>query len=439
MNLVEKVKNAGVVGAGGAGFPTHVKLTAAVDWYLANGAECEPLLHKDRELMLHFATEIAEGLRLASTAVGAKKVVVGIKAKNRSAIESLKKANSNQIFEIQEFGDYYPAGDEYELVYGITGRLIPPGGIPLEIGAVVNNIETLLNIYRASQDLPVTDTWLTIAGMVKNPVTLKVPVGSILEEVLALAGGPQSDDFSVMEGGLLMGKLVTDLKKPVTKTTGGLIVLPTQHPLIQRYRLPAKQKDRIGHSACDQCSYCTELCPRYLLGYDVQPHLVMRSLGFSETGSALWNKHALLCCGCGLCTLFSCPEKLYPREACERGIEELRALGKGKWDGPKTVTVHPMKDFRRIPLKQLMRRIGVADYDAHAALQEIVFDPALVQIPLKQHIGVPATPVVRVGQHVQAGQLIGDIPPEKLGAKIHASISGEVLEVTEQAITITRK
>jgi Na+-translocating ferredoxin:NAD+ oxidoreductase RnfC subunit len=438
MNLAEKVKNAGVVGAGGAGFPTHVKLAATVEWYLANGAECEPLLHKDRELMLHFAAEIAEGLRLASAAVGAKKVVVGVKAKNRSAIDSLKKANTHNLFQIQEFADYYPAGDEYELVHGITGRLIPPGGIPLEIGVVVNNIETLLNIYHASQDIPVTDTYLTIAGAVKNPVTLKVPVGSILEEVLALAGGPTIADFSVMEGGLLMGKLVTDLKKPVTKTTGGLIVLPSQHPLIQRYRLPAKQKDRIGHSACDQCSYCTELCPRYLLGYDVQPHLVMRSLGFSETGSALWNKHALLCCGCGLCTLFSCPEMLYPREACERGIEELRALGQGKWDGPKTVAVHPMKEFRRIPLKQLMKRIGVFDYEAHATYQEIAFKPAIVQIPLKQHIGAPAVPVVKVGQAVQKGQLIGDVPPDKLGAKIHASISGQVREVSEQAITIAR-
>lgn len=438
MNLAEKVKNAGVVGAGGAGFPTHVKLASKVEWYLANGAECEPLLHKDRELMLNFASEIAEGLRLGSEAIGAKKVVVGIKSKNKNAINSLKKANTKKLYQIKEFGDYYPAGDEYELVYGITGRLIPPAGIPLDIGAVVNNIETLINIYNASKDVPVTDTFLTVAGLVEKPVTLKVPIGTLIEEVLKLAGGATTDDFSIMESGLLMGKLVTDLKKPVTKTTGGLIVLPDDHQLIQRYRMPPKQMDRIGHSACDQCSYCTELCPRYLLGYDVQPHLVMRSLGFSEMGTELWNKHALLCCGCGLCTLYACPEMLYPREACERGIEDLRAIGKGKWEGPEQVEVHPMKDSRRIPLKHLMHRIGVSEYEARAAYEEIRFEPQIVRIPLKQHIGTPATPVVKSGEMVEKGQLIGDIAPDKLGAKTHASISGKVQEVSEQAIIIER-
>jgi len=438
MNLVERVKQAGVVGAGGAGFPTHVKLAAKVEWLLANGAECEPLLHKDRELILNFPQEIIQGLKLAASAVQAQKMAIGIKAKNQSALTAIRQALDGTAIQIKAFDDYYPAGDEYELVHSITGRLIPPQGIPLEVGVVVNNVETLFNVYQASQGKPVTTTFLTITGLVKSPQTVRVPVGTPVEALLNLAGGTTLKSFAVMESGLLMGTLVLDLKQPVTKTTGGLIVLPAEHPLIQRYRKSTAEMDRIGHSACDQCSYCTELCPRYLLGYDVQPHLVMRSLGFSLMGPALWNKYALLCCGCGLCTLYACPEILYPREACERGIEDLKAIGKGQWDGPKTVQVHPLKDARRVPLKHLMNRIGVTQYEAPAAFRAVDFQPERVVIPLQQHIGVPAEPVVKVGELVKLEQLIAEPPAEKLGAKIHASISGRVQAIQNQCITIER-
>jgi len=388
--------------------------------------------------MLNFPNEVLRGLELAAQTVQAPNKVIGIKSKNRVAIQKLQQLIQNNSVQIKEFGDYYPAGDEYELVYGITGRLIPPGGIPLAIGVVVNNVETLYNIYQASQNIPVTDTFLTVTGLVKQPKTIRVPIGTRIEEVLKLAGGPTTCAYAVMESGLLMGKLVHDLSKPVTKTTGGLIVLPINHSLIERYRKPARQKDRIGQSACDQCSYCTEFCPRYLLGYDVQPHLVMRSLGFSVMGPELWNQHALLCCGCGLCTLFACPELLYPREACERGIEDLRAQGKGKWQGSTQVTVHPMKDGRRVPLKQLMQHIGVAQYEAHAGYEEIGFTPNIVKIPLLQHIGAPAEPIVSVGEQVTKGKLIGSIPTDKLGANIHASITGKITSITESIITIER-
>lgn len=239
-----------------------------------------------------------------------------------------------------------------------------------------------------------------------------------------------------MDSGVMMGKYITDLEKPVTKTTGGLIVLPADHDLIQRYTKPLKAMHRIGHSACDQCSYCTELCPRYLLGYDIQPHLVMRSLGFTALGNDLWNKYATLCCHCGLCTLYSCPEALYPREACEQSIADLRKIGKGKWEGPREVQAHPMKEGRRVPIKMLMNRLGIAEFEAEATYDDREIKPKEVQILLQQHIGVPAEPVVKVGEVVSAGQLIAQIPADKLGAPIHASIDGKVKAVTNDRIVI---
>ncbi len=436
MNLIAKVKQAGVVGAGGAGFPTHVKLAAKVEWYLGNGAECEPLMHKDRELMTRFAPQILAGLQAAAAQCGADKVALGLKKKNAAAAAALQKAAAGTGVELVFFEDYYPAGDEYEVVHHITGRLIPPQGLPLDVGCVVNNVETLLNIHFAAQDVPVTDTFMTITGAVKKPLTARLPLGVSVVDALTLAGGASVEPFAVFESGLMMGRLITDLEQPVTKTTGGLVVLPAAHPLVQRYSRTKKQMDRIGHSACDQCSYCTELCPRYLLGYDVQPHVVMRGLGFTALGEALLNPYGLLCCRCGLCTLYACPEALYPREACIGAQEELRAAGRGAWVGPRKVSPRPTKEVRRVPVRQLMQRLGVTRFEAEAEYEELDVRPTRVRLPLKQHVGVPASPQVKVGERVERGQLIAVCPEGKLGANLHASISGRVTAVTEEHMTI---
>lgn len=438
MSLVEQVKQAGVIGSGGAGFPTHIKLAAKVEFFLVNGAECEPLMHKDRELMTHFATEIVAGIKLVRLCVSAKQAVIGIKSKNKEAIAAMRQAIDDPAISIHEFGDFYPVGDEVELVYGITGRHIPPQGLPLDVGCVVNNIETVYNIYQASMNKPVTETFVTITGMVKKPLTTRVPVGMTVQDVLQLAGGVTIPAFGIMESGLMMGKLVTDLQNPLNKTTGGLIVLPADHPVIARYSKTRQQMDRIGHSACDQCSFCTELCPRYLLGYDIQPHQVMRSLGFSVMGPELWNKYALLCCQCGICTLYACPEMLFPREACVRGIQDMRTAGKGKWEGNRDIKTHPMRDSRRLPLKQLMNRLGVAGYDAHAEFTETNVQPDKVIICLQQNVGAPAEAVVTVNERVTKGQLVGRIPEGKLSANVHASITGRVTTIKDNMIVIER-
>jgi Na+-translocating ferredoxin:NAD+ oxidoreductase RnfC subunit len=215
---------------------------------------------------------------------------------------------------------------------------------------------------------------------------------------------------------------------PITKTCAGLIVLPVNHTLVQRKSLPTERMHSIGKSACDQCSYCTELCPRYTLGYDVQPHKVMRSLSFTATGEDIWNQFAQLCCACGLCTLYACPEYLFPKEACDKAKVDLKEKGI-KWDGPREVQPHPMYEYRRTPLKQLIQRLGIEEYDHPTPLQQLESFPQRVTMPLNQNIGVPAQPVVGTGQSVSRGELIADIPPDKLGARLHASISGRVTEV----------
>lgn len=428
MQIAEQIRAAGVVGAGGAGFPAHVKASATVEFIIGNGAECEPLLHKDLELMLHYPQRVVDGVKVLMQATGSSTGIIGVKEKHKTAIEVLGAAIDDQRIQLHTLGDFYPSGDEYILVYEATGRLIPPQGLPLDVGIVVNNVETLYNISAAVEGTPVIEKFITVSGAVSNPITFVAPVGLSYRDAIAVAGGASVDSFAVFVSGIMMGKLEFDLDLPITKTCAGLIVLPLDHTLVQRKGQPVEAMHRIGKSACDQCSYCTELCPRYTLGYEVQPHKVMRSLSFTATGEDIWNQYAQLCCGCGLCTLYACPEYLFPKEACDKGRQDLHEKGIN-WDGPQEVSPHPMYEYRRTPLKQLIQRLGIDEYDRPAPFQAIDCRPASVSLPVSQHIGVPAQPVVSVGQSVRRGELIADIPSAKLGARLHASISGIVRAV----------
>ncbi|MEM4188857.1 MAG: 4Fe-4S dicluster domain-containing protein, partial [Candidatus Hadarchaeum sp.] len=185
-----------------------------------------------------------------------------------------------------------------------------------------------------------------------------------------------------------------------------------------------------------QCSYCTEFCPRYLLGYDVQPHRVMRSLGFSLAGTQLWNQWGQLCCACGLCTLYACPEDLYPKEACDKAKAELKAAGV-RFVQQRPVQVHPMKEARRVPQAALRRRLQIERYETETPYDPIEYRPARVRLLLSQHAGQPAQPVVQAGERVRAGQPVADVPEDRLGVPVHASIDGVVTQVTEQFIEIS--
>ena len=437
MSLSEQILNAGVVGAGGAGFPTHIKANSEAEIILANGAECEPLIHKDYELMINFSEEISNGFELLYKKIKPAKGYFGIKSKNAKAIDTIKNSIQNPNIQISELGDFYPSGDEYELVYSATKRLIPPAGIPLDVGCVVNNVETLFNISNAAKGLPVTQKFISVVGAVKKPCSFFVPVGTSFRELIEFAGGTTSSKFGIFVGGVMMGKLTFDLDEVVTKTTAGLIILPKEHYLIKRKNQPEQNLMRIGKSACDQCSFCTEFCPRYLLGYDVQPHKVMRSLGFTKTGSSVWNQMAELCCSCGLCTLYSCPEDLYPKEACDKAKREMRNEGI-KFIQTKPVKVHPIKEGRRVPLKRLIQKLKLQDYDVPAPYNSSNIEVQKVKILMKQHLGEPAEPVVKIGDNVEKGQLIGKAREGKLGANIHASICGKVTEVSGKFIKIAK-
>ncbi len=433
MGITEKVRDAGVVGAGGAGFPTHVKLNAKADIVLANGAECEPLLRVDQQVMDRFAPEVVAGMRLAMKAVGAKRGVIALKDHYKAAIAALNAAiGSDADVTLHIMHSYYPAGDEQQIVYDVTGKVVPTGGIPLDVGAVVCNVSTLVDIANADKGTPVTEKYVTVGGAVRNPCTMNVPVGINAAELVAAAGGTTCDDCSYVIGGPCMGYVTDSLDFPIEKTTGGILAIPKGHFLL-RQKDPC-QSLQIIQAACCQCSLCTQMCPRNALGLNVAPHKAMRAVG--QGVDLLENANGIFsCCDCGICTYQACNFGLKPHVVMKQMKQGLMAAGikpRKEVYGPADIAI----DMKRLPTSRLIGRLGISEYDVPAPMNCNLMDVESVKIPLKMHVGAPSTPVVKAGQKVKKGDLIAEIKEGALGARIHASISGTVTAVNDQTIEI---
>jgi Na+-translocating ferredoxin:NAD+ oxidoreductase RnfC subunit len=431
MTLREIADN-GIVGAGGAGFPAHVKLAARPEFLIVNAAECEPLLHKDGEILKSFAPTFLDGCVAAKELCGAKSVIIGIKRKYGDTIASLTSRLPGDM-SIVALDDFYPAGDEVTLIYKITGRIVQPGSLPITCGCVVQNVETLYNIGR---NKPVTGKFLTIAGAVEKPVTLEVPVGMSLRELLSNVA-ITVPDYAVVAGGVMMGYVEDDLDSVITKRSGGFIILPSDHYVARTHVRSRNDANavRLAKSSCDQCSYCTELCPRYLLGHPVRPELAMRNRQFTMDNDQRAHAGNAFCCDCNLCTLYACPEDLDPRGACRIENPIIKSSGR-KWTGPSAAAAaHPMVSYRATPVSRLKERIGIARYEDHAPLAELKKQPSKVTIPLAQHIGAPAVPCVGVGNKVAKGDCIGKADGA-ISAPVHASIDGTVKNISASAITL---
>ena len=442
MNLLDQIKDAGIIGAGGAGFPTHAKLTSEAEYILMNGAECEPLLRVDQQLMAIYPDEIIRGFAEAGRLVSAKKAIIGIKSKHGEVIELLKKRiktlQLDGYVEIGELPDIYPAGDEQVLVYQLTGRVVPETGIPIMVGCVVVNSETALNIYKASRGIPVTEKYITVTGDVPNRVTVKVPVGTPVMDVLKLSGIKDFTDYAVIDGGPMMGPVLADISGFITKKDKGFVILKKDHFLIRKKTVTKEQARRVNRATCEQCRMCTDMCPRYLLGHNMQPHKMMRIQNYSINDMESI-KTAQLCCQCNMCELFACPAGLHPKMA-NLHFKDVLAEQNVKYKPEKTeFTARSVREYRLVPSKRLIARLGLRDFALPAPMTEVEMKPETIRVQTRQHVGAPAEPTVSAGQQVQAGQMIGRIPEGSLGACIHSSIDGTVSEVTPDYIEIRRK
>lgn len=450
MEFLEKIKQSGIVGAGGAGFPTHIKLNAKADWFIINAAECEPLIETDKFICRTFANKVVLAAMKISEHLQAKNIVIALKGKYKEEILALKKAIAEEDAPIKicEMGTFYPAGDEQTMVQFVTGNVVPERGLPLDVNTVVDNVGTVLNIYDAIiNDKPVYEKYLSVVGEVDKPVMLFVPVGTPIKKCID-AAKVNIKEYAVILGGPMMGKVLSDEslieKAVVTKTTGNIIVLPKNHYLVKRACQSIQRISIQAKTACIQCRMCTDLCPRYLLGHDIQPHLVMRNLYrkdiLNEQKEILKSfGSAANCCSCGICEMFACPMGLSPRKVNDyiKGFLREKGIDVPKNKNPQT---REALDIRRIPTERLIARLNLSDYSIQHANDDVIsLLPDDVFIPLSQHIGKPATPVCVEGDYITAGSLIAEAAKDGLSANIHASIDGIVKEVDKNHIRITKK
>ena len=436
--LQKIVQESGVVGAGGAGFPAYVKIDERANTILLNCAECEPLLKLHRQLMEKHAYEIMKTFHMVAQTVGAKEAIIGIK---RSYVDAVK-ALEQYIGEFPEMRiallqEVYPMGDEVVLIYEATGRVVRPGGLPIEEGVAVFNVETMYNIYNAVENKkPVTNKLVSVVAEVENPVTVRVPLGCTIDDVVKLAGGTTVKDPVYFVGGPMMGFIGAGSQQ-ITKTTNAILVLPKDHNIVMKKQRKASIDLKRAASICCQCESCTDLCPRHALGHPITPHMFMRSASNKDFQDLNPFLHTMFCSSCGVCEMYACPQDLAPRSLMADYKAGLRKNGV-KAPQVEAKPVSPAREYRKVPEERLMARLGLTKYDKPAPLDDQVVPMKAVKVLLSQHIGAPAVPVVKVGDTVTEGQMIAQ-PAKGLSVGIHASISGRVNEVTDKYIGIVSK
>ncbi|MBQ7679653.1 MAG: SLBB domain-containing protein [Butyrivibrio sp.] len=435
--LKEMMREAGVVGAGGAGFPAYAKLdpAAGIDTLLLNCVECEPLLKLHRQLLAAHAQEIIGMLDEVRDIIGAREAVIGIKDEYRETIDALREVlRERPAVRLALLRPAYPMGDEVILIYEATGRVVRPGGLPAQEHCVVFNVETMYNLYRAVHErAPVTDKVVSIVGEVRTPVTLRLPIGMSVSEAVGHAGGTTAREPVYLMGGPMMGRLGSG-STVITRTTNAIIVLEAAHPLIRRMNRNLAIERRRASSSCCQCRTCTDLCSRHALGHPIEPHRIMRAVAQSDTSDLSVFVNSAFCSGCGICEQYACPQGLSPKSIIQEFKAGLRSAGV-KAGSPDPAPVSAGRDYRQVPTHRLAARLGLAQYDTPAPLSEIIPTVSRVRIPLSQHIGAPAVPVVQQGDRVERGQMIA-APADGLSVGIHASVTGVVREIAKDGIVI---
>lgn len=434
--LKKVLQDAGVVGAGGAGFPSYAKLNENADTIILNCAECEPLLKLHRQVMQIYAREIMQMLEIVCNAVGAEKAIIAIKPSYKKAVDAIKaQLNDFKMITIGFLPEVYPAGDEVVTIYETTGRVVEPGKLPISVGVTVFNVETMLNAYYAvTEGKGVTHKFITVTGEVKKPTTLCVPLGITVGEVLKLAGGTTIEDYTLINGGPMTGMITTE-SDVITKTSNAILVMPNDHYIVLKRTAKPSISLKRAMSACCQCRMCTDLCPRNLLGHPIEPNKFMRALSSGTTNDTEVYQNSFFCSSCGLCEMYSCFQGLSPRTLIGIMKGELR---KGGITVPEVLAdgVKEQRQGRYILKSRLTARLGLTKYNFPALLEDKAYNPKKVKLLLSQHIGAPATAIVKKGDVVNVGDMVASPKEGALGVAIHSSVTGKVKEVTDSYILI---
>ncbi len=297
-DVLDGIIAAGIVGLGGATFPSHVKLTVPegkrVDALIINGVECEPYLTSDHRLMVEKGREVLAGVEVLMTALGVSKAYIGIENNKKDAISHLSSlAKEFENIEVVPLKVKYPQGGEKQLIKAVINREVPSGGLPIDVGAVVHNVGTAFAVYEAiAKRKPLVERVVTVTGKsVKEPKNLLVRIGTPVSALIDAVGGLPEDTGKVISGGPMMGKALSNLSAPVTKGTSGILVMPEC------------MASRPAASVCIRCSKCVGVCPM-----GMEPYLLYK-LASRNLTERLEQERVMDCMECGSCS-YGCPANL---------------------------------------------------------------------------------------------------------------------------------
>jgi Na+-translocating ferredoxin:NAD+ oxidoreductase RnfC subunit len=437
--LLNKIKNAGVVGAGGAGFPTHIKLNTKAKIIIANGIECEPLIQTDQTLISLYSKQIIQSLHIIMQITQANKGIIALKKKYSSSIKAIEnEINEFDHIELKLVDDYYPMGDEQTLIYNTLNKVIPEGSIPGNYGIIVQNICTLFNIYQAFNNIPVTEKYITITGEVEKPQIIKTIIGTPIIEILKKIH-LETEEYAIIANGPIMGNIIDPKYTTVTKTLSSLIILPKSHILIRKRSEKLKKSIKLAKSLCIQCNDCTTKCPRNALGHQIKPNILMKKISFGDDFIDDNFTDAYLCCECGICSYYACPMELKPHEVIKHIKQILFQKSLKIKSNPMNSKISHFYKNRLIPSENIIRKLNLLKYyQKSVSINNSIIIPNKVKIFLQQHKGSLAKPIVKEGAFIKKDQLIADIKANKLGAKIHSPISGKVIRVSKIYIEIEK-
>ena len=437
-DLKQLLKDNGVVGAGGAGFPSYCKLAEGADTLLINAVECEPLLYTSYTLMQERIRDIVVGMR-AVMEYG--KIARGLLAVKDYRAKKLGYADGQELAPgvfIKYIPNVYPMGDEINLIYTATGRVVPPGQLPITRGVIVFNTETIYNIGLVVQfNQPVTKTYLTISGDTDKAYCVKVPVGMKIAEVLKIMNVKVPDTHVVIDGGPSMGTVVNLATDVVKKPCSGLLILPKTIPAVANKLRTKEDNFRRASSVCCQCNRCTDMCPRHLLGYPLEPHKMVRSTLSAAMADPELIKTATMCCGCDICSTLACCQEISPMQIIKE-YKGILAKNRMKYmaDPNEQFTPSPDREARMVSAGKWKEMLGVAKYDKFPPIYvEEKLKATEVYVPMSQHIGAPAVPIVAVGDLVEENQMIAKAA-EGLSVPHFAPITGRVTYVDAKTIVI---
>ena len=402
---------------------------------ILNCAQYEPIVHIQELLLQKYTREIIRTFAKIGKTFNADNIIIAAGKKDTELIECLEDVVCDYpALSFKVYDGAYPAGDEYVLTYELTGQVISADSSPIEEGIAIFNVESVYNMYRnVNEGVQETHKWVSILGEVEKPVTLRVPVGVNIGDIVKEAGKITCENPVYILGGPMSGKIGNKYSR-IDKSTDAVIILPEDHQVVYNKKTNSSIEIKRASSSCCNCMRCTDLCPRNLLGHPVDPHAFIRAASYKDMGNVDTYLNTMFCSSCGLCEMYSCIQGISPRLLLTEYKNGLKENGITKHKASMK-EVDSERKYRKISIKRLTSRLGLTRYDRVTLLKEYDMSGVSIRISLNDYELEPAVSLVKENDIVTKGQLIAEYKDGE-HRPIYSGIDGKVTEVAENYIFI---